>query len=93
MALNPIAFTGTVIHGFGRGAKELGIPTANLDVRGDGCAGLAALPLGIYHGWAAVADGPVFKMVVSIGTNPHFAKKQLEDQAAADGGGAFARRF
>ena len=27
----PVYLTGMVVHGFGRGSKELGIPTANLD--------------------------------------------------------------
>ena len=27
----PRRLVGTVIHGFGRGSKELGVPTANMD--------------------------------------------------------------
>ena len=27
----PVRLCGCVVHGFGRGSKELGIPTANLD--------------------------------------------------------------
>lgn len=27
-------------------------------------------PCGIYYGWAKVDDGPVYKMVMSIGYNP-----------------------
>lgn len=27
---------------------------------------------GVYYGWASVGDGPVFKMVMSIGWNPFY---------------------
>ena len=27
---------------------------------------------GIYYGWATVDDGPIHKMVMSVGWNPHF---------------------
>ncbi|KAG0056452.1 riboflavin kinase [Gryganskiella cystojenkinii] len=49
----PIKMSGTVIKGFGRGSKDLGIPTANLPEEA-----IAAqedhLPTGIYYGWAQV---------------------------------------
>merc|ERR1711872_147458 len=71
--------TGTVVKGFGRGSKELGIPTANFpdDVVDD-------LPeeitTGIYYGWAKVDNGPTHKMVMSIGWNPYYknTKKSME---------------
>jgi len=58
---------GPVIHGFGRGSKELGIPTANLDA-----AALAPeldrVETGVYYGWASVGSSPAtYKMVMSIG--------------------------
>ena len=28
---HPIRLNGIVVHGFGRGSKELGVPTANMD--------------------------------------------------------------
>jgi len=31
MCTSPRAAQGTVVKGFGRGSKELGVPTANLD--------------------------------------------------------------
>ncbi|TGZ61737.1 hypothetical protein CRM22_007811 [Opisthorchis felineus] len=62
---------GKVVHGFGRGSKQLGIPTANLDA-----SVVARLPStianGIYFGWARVEGYPVCKTVVSIGWNPFF---------------------
>ena len=33
MSALPMRVSGTVVHGFGRGSKELGIPTANMDSR------------------------------------------------------------
>eukprot|EP00042_Codosiga_hollandica_P024914 m.107740 g.107740 ORF g.107740 m.107740 type:complete len:147 (+) comp51709_c0_seq3:90-530(+) len=66
---------GTVIKGFGRGSKELGIPTANLDD-----SVIDALPAsmtqGIYYGWAQVAGDVVRKSVMSIGWNPFFKNEK-----------------
>ena len=62
----PVFAGGEVIRGFGRGSKELGIPTANFpdDV-------VDALPAeiktGIFFGWAMIDVGPIYPMVVSIG--------------------------
>ncbi|CAH8644538.1 unnamed protein product [Dicrocoelium dendriticum] len=62
---------GTVVHGFGRGSKQLGIPTANLDPYT-----VSQLPSsvtnGIYFAWAKVDEHPIAKSVVSIGWNPYF---------------------
>ncbi|XP_076126612.1 riboflavin kinase [Alosa pseudoharengus] len=67
----PYFCRGEVIHGFGRGSKDLGIPTANFPT----CV-VEQLPAdistGIYYGWARVDNGPVHKMVMSIGWNPYF---------------------
>nr|XP_053636553.1 riboflavin kinase-like [Cherax quadricarinatus] len=66
---------GTVIKGFGRGSKELGIPTANFPDHV-----VEKLPeeitTGIYYGWAKVDDGPAYKMVMSIGWNPYYKNKK-----------------
>jgi riboflavin kinase len=71
-AVRPVYFAcGKVVTGFGRGGKDLGCPTANLD-----CSCVAALPsafeCGVYCGWANVDDGRVYPMVMSIGWNPTF---------------------
>jgi hypothetical protein len=56
-----------VVKGFGRGSKELGIPTANLDIDALGAAA-DALATGIYYGWARVGAAPeAHMMVMSIG--------------------------
>jgi riboflavin kinase / FMN adenylyltransferase len=58
----PPEVEGIVVRGDGRG-RELGFPTANLDVPKD----LLVPPDGVYAGW--VGD---HRAAVSIGTNPHF---------------------
>ena len=62
----PFFASGEVIRGFGRGSKDLGIPTANfpdevVDLLPD------EIQTGIFFGWAKVDDFPVHPMVVSIG--------------------------
>ncbi|KAF9543039.1 riboflavin kinase [Mortierella hygrophila] len=49
----PIKMNGTVIKGFGRGSKDLGIPTANLPEEAI-AAQEDKLVTGIYYGWAQV---------------------------------------
>ena len=52
---SPLLLKGTVVRGFGRGSKELGIPTANLDTAALEASGaLAGSLAGIYAGWAVV---------------------------------------
>ena len=66
----PICIQGQVVKGFGRGSKELGIPTANLEE--------SAIPdllehaeSGIYYGLASI-KGTVYDMVMSVGWNPYY---------------------
>ena len=67
--------TGKVVKGFGRGSKQLGIPTANYPDEI-----VSSLPSqytqGVYYGWAQVNDGNVYKMVMSIGDNPYFKNEK-----------------
>jgi riboflavin kinase / FMN adenylyltransferase len=58
----PPEVEGIVVRGDGRG-RELGFPTANLDVP----EGLLVPPDGVYAGWTHDR-----RAAVSIGTNPHF---------------------
>lgn len=73
MACLPHFAVGEIIMGFGRGSKQLGIPTANFseDV-------VSALPkeleTGIYFGFAQI-DEVIYKMVMSIGWNPYYNNK------------------
>ena len=69
-ALEPVLLLrGPVIKGFGRGSKELGIPTANLDADALSEQLTAAhCTAGIYYGYASVgASAEVHEMVMSIG--------------------------
>lgn len=74
----PITLEAEVVHGFKRGSKELGIPTANLSMEELGDAG-ESLDTGIYYGWA-VLPGGVYQTVVSVGWNPFYknVKKTVE---------------
>ena len=70
----PWRVDGKVVKGFGRGSKELGIPTANLDD-----SAISKLPdgeVGVYFGWASLS-GKKYKMVVSIGWNPFFKNEKI----------------
>ncbi|XP_030325761.1 riboflavin kinase-like isoform X2 [Strigops habroptila] len=75
----PYFCRGEVVKGFGRGSKELGIPTANFSEQV-----VESFPsdisTGIYYGWACVGNGDVHKMVLSIGWNPFYKniKKSVE---------------
>ncbi|KAI1662216.1 riboflavin kinase [Daldinia decipiens] len=51
----PLRMEGTVISGFGRGSKELGIPTANLPVDSVAAPWIASAKSGVYFGYAALA--------------------------------------
>lgn len=62
-----VKLAGKVVKGFGRGSRELGIPTANLEPEALG-ATVDSVPAGVYFGWASVGrDAAVHKMVMSIG--------------------------
>lgn len=71
----PFFAKGIVIKGFGRGSKDLGIPTANFSNEV-----IETIPsemeTGIYYGFANIDGGPVYKMVMSIGWNPFFKNVQ-----------------
>ncbi|GAB5036377.1 riboflavin kinase [Nannochloropsis oceanica] len=70
----PLLLTATVVKGFGRGSKLLGIPTANLDMEQVG-AMVDYWPNGIYFGFVFLRD-QIYKAVASIGTNPYFKNSQ-----------------
>ncbi|KAI9500862.1 hypothetical protein BX070DRAFT_228982 [Coemansia spiralis] len=63
----PVVVEGSVVAGFGRGGKQLGIPTANL---AEPAVEQLALPVGVYLGWAQVAGEP-------LGWNPFFKNEKL----------------
>ncbi|EIN10330.1 riboflavin kinase [Punctularia strigosozonata HHB-11173 SS5] len=83
----PIVLQGPVQHGFGRGGKDLGCPTANLPDE--------SLPpmsnvteTGVYYGFAQVLkgeegeslcseDSKVLPMVMSLGWNPFYKNERM----------------
>ncbi|KAJ2700559.1 riboflavin kinase [Coemansia sp. IMI 203386] len=71
----PIFVSGNVVQGFGRGGKQLGIPTANLPESAVAAA-LQNIPIGVYYGWAQVQHGEVRPMVMSLGWNPYFKNEK-----------------
>ncbi|KZZ97155.1 riboflavin kinase [Ascosphaera apis ARSEF 7405] len=74
----PITLFGPVIKGFGRGSKELGVPTANIPP--ETLEKYPDLPTGVYYGVAALdpqkfhhhSSVTVFPCVLSIGYNPFY---------------------
>ncbi|XP_065199163.1 putative riboflavin kinase [Sycon ciliatum] len=71
----PYFATATVVKGFGRGGKQLGMPTANMD-RSAVSVLPEALHTGVYYGFGCVDNGSVHEMVMSIGTNPFYNNKE-----------------
>lgn len=84
----PLRLAGAVVKGFGRGSRELGVPTANLDAAALGPA-LVAAPAGVYAGWARVVgvdDGvPTVGAVGAVGGGG--AAPGGGDGGGSDGGG------
>ncbi|KAI9894412.1 MAG: riboflavin kinase [Vezdaea aestivalis] len=73
----PLQVSGPVVKGFGRGSKELGIPTANIPISGLAVGGNEHVESGVYFGWAGLEEGKadkftVYPMVMSIGWNPFY---------------------
>ncbi|KAI5923524.1 hypothetical protein F4810DRAFT_669179 [Camillea tinctor] len=54
----PLRMEGEVISGFGRGSKELGIPTANLPVDSSATPWIDSAKSGVYFGWASLKLAP-----------------------------------
>lgn len=74
----PIRMISKVVRGFGRGSKDLGIPTANLDRNTlQSSTPFDDLPTGIYWGYANIGDnGVVYKAAISIGYNPTYGNDE-----------------
>jgi riboflavin kinase/FMN adenylyltransferase len=81
----PPEVEGVVVRGDGHG-RELGFPTANLDVPEE----LLVPPDGVYAGWALDR-----RAAVSIGTNPHFdgVERRVEAHLLEFDGDLYGRRL
>ncbi|XP_048581109.1 riboflavin kinase isoform X2 [Nematostella vectensis] len=80
-----IFLRGRVVRGKKRGGEQLGIHTANYPEELVDQFG-SSLGTGIYCGWASVDNGPVYKMVMSVGWNPYYKneKKSMETHIIHD---------
>ncbi|KAI9812234.1 MAG: riboflavin kinase [Thelocarpon impressellum] len=82
----PLRVAGEVVKGFGRGSKDLGIPTANIPIEGLSVGGHEDVESGVYYGWAFLSSIPdtakpdvkedVYPMVMSIGWNPFYKNEK-----------------
>jgi riboflavin kinase len=61
----PLKLRGPVIKGFGRGSKELGIPTANIPLSGLSIGGHDDLDSGIYYGWCTLDHSSIASQTTS----------------------------
>ncbi len=64
----PHEVRGTVVPGDRRGGRELGFPTANVQVPDD----ILVPGLGIYAGWYRHPDGETHRAAISVGRRPTF---------------------
>ncbi|KAI8887097.1 Flavokinase-domain-containing protein [Backusella circina FSU 941] len=73
----PFALNGTVVKGYGRGSKELGIPTANLSDEAISTL-VSDLNIGVYYGWVQIGKKgtEVYPMVMSLGWNPYYKNEK-----------------
>lgn len=74
----PLYLSGPVQHGFQRGSRDLGCPTANLEPEKQSPEAVRGLEkTGVYFGYAKVygSDSGVYPMVMSIGWNPFYQNK------------------
>ncbi|KAM3065179.1 riboflavin kinase [Clarireedia jacksonii] len=55
----PLRMEGKVVSGFGRGSKELGIPTANIPV--DTAPWIDSAASGVYFGYASLDPHPLLQ--------------------------------
>jgi FAD synthase len=71
--------TGKVVPGFQRGSKQLGVPTANLEMTDENISLTNDVVPGVYMGTCEL-NGKTFQTAVSIGWNPCYdnAMKTVE---------------
>jgi len=79
---NPIILKGKVVPGFQRGSRQLGVPTANLEMTKENSDKISDMLSGVYIGKgtflsnidknANIDTNKQYKCVLSIGWNPYF---------------------
>ncbi|KAF2679821.1 riboflavin kinase [Lentithecium fluviatile CBS 122367] len=84
----PLKLRGPVIKGFGRGSKELGIPTANIPLSGLSVGGHEDLESGIYYGYASLDHSTIPTLTTSSSipsaTNDTSLPTRSSNHAVAD---------
>lgn len=75
MSKFPIYISGTVEHGFKRGGKLLGCPTANLSIKETESI-IKQLECGVYYGFCTIDNKNIYKTVTNIGWNPTFGDNE-----------------
>ncbi|KAF2429837.1 riboflavin kinase [Tothia fuscella] len=81
----PLRLSGKVIKGFGRGSKELGIPTANIPLAGLTIGGEDSLDSGIYYGWAGLEHtSPVSSSSPASNSDSSFSSTSGRRQSISD---------
>lgn len=75
-----LRYRGTVDKGYGRGGKQLGVPTANLPSSLFAHA-LQDVATGVYFGWALLENqDTVYKTVVNVGYSPTFEGQENKEK-------------
>jgi riboflavin kinase len=62
----PLKLRGPVVKGFGRGSKDLGIPTANIPLAGLTIGGHDDLESGIYYGYASLDHSTIPALTTAL---------------------------
>ncbi|KAI9369276.1 riboflavin kinase [Aspergillus egyptiacus] len=75
----PLRLSGPVIKGFGRGSKELGIPTANIPIDGLEDVLPKELGVGVYFGVVALDPATAPSSSASTGSNQKEAEKNQNE--------------
>jgi riboflavin kinase / FMN hydrolase len=77
--MEPLLLEGTVVKGFGRGSKQLGVPTANVEMTEQNKEKTQDLVPGVYAAQATL-NGKSYRCAMSIGWNPVYdnAEKTIE---------------
>ncbi|KAF1972630.1 riboflavin kinase [Bimuria novae-zelandiae CBS 107.79] len=84
----PLKLRGPVVKGFGRGSRDLGIPTANIPLTGLSIGGHDDLESGIYYGYASLDHSTIPALTtpssVPSATNDVAVPEHSSNHAVAD---------
>jgi len=75
-----VELKGKVVRGFGRGSKQLGVPTANVEMTSENKEITKGLIPGVYSATARL-KGATYKTAMSIGWNPVYDNQEKTIEA------------